>query len=51
MALRKMTEYAKKHNCKEISTTLAVLVIVNDKFYTYNIGDTRIYIAEKTKDK
>ncbi|MCQ3907975.1 MAG: hypothetical protein MJ219_04715 [Mycoplasmoidaceae bacterium] len=38
-----LTTFAKINNEAGISTTLAVLLIVGKKFYTYNIGDTRIY--------
>lgn len=30
-----------------IATTLAVLIIANNKFYSFNIGDTRIYKMDK----
>mgnify|MGYP003293236331 CR=1 FL=1 len=43
VAIDSLTVYSKINSEKGISTTLAVLLIVGKKFYTYNIGDTRIY--------
>lgn len=43
IAMDNLTTFAKINNEAGISTTLAVLLIVGKKFYTYNIGDTRIY--------
>ena len=43
-AIDSLIVYSKINNEKAISTTLAVLLIIGKKFYTYNIGDTRIYL-------
>lgn len=51
LALNKLTEYAKQHSCPSISTTLAILFIVDKKFYSFNIGDTRVYALTNLKDK
>lgn len=48
-ALTKLTQFSKEHKLPGISTTLAVLIIIGDKFYSYNIGDTRVYAIRKHK--
>lgn len=48
-ALIALVKYGKEHRCPNIATTLAVLIVIDDKFYTYNIGDTRIYAIKKHK--
>ncbi|XQP55568.1 MAG: PP2C family protein-serine/threonine phosphatase [Mycoplasmoidaceae bacterium] len=43
VAMEELIQYVKDFNTDAISTTLAVLMVIGDKFYCYNIGDTRIY--------
>ncbi|XQP55274.1 MAG: PP2C family protein-serine/threonine phosphatase [Mycoplasmoidaceae bacterium] len=49
LALTNLKQYADKHNCPTIATTLALLLIIGKKFYCYNIGDTRVYSIKKHK--
>lgn len=49
LALANMKMYGQQHNCPEIATTLALLLVIGKKFYSYNIGDTRIYSIRKNK--
>lgn len=49
LALANLKAYTDKNNCPAIATTLAILLIVGNKFYCYNIGDTRIYFIRKNK--
>ncbi len=48
-AMDDLIKYAQENQCPEISTTIAVLIVIGKKFYTYNIGDTRIYAIRKHK--
>lgn len=47
LALDNMSAFAKAHNYPGISTTIAVLIVIGKQFFTYNIGDTRIYAIRK----
>ena len=46
-ALKRIKEIATVKDIKGISATLALLLITRDKFYAFNIGDTRIYAINK----
>lgn len=49
LAMSNLDKYGKEHNCPTIATTLALLMIIDKKFYVYNIGDTRVYAIRKNK--
>lgn len=44
IALQNLANYTATHGQKDIATTVALLLVVGDHFYCYNIGDTRIYL-------
>lgn len=46
-AIDKLGKFANANNCPDIATTLALLIIIDNKFYVYNIGDTRVYAFRK----
>lgn len=48
-ALLELEDHEEKTQAPGISTTLAMLIICGNKFYCYNIGDTRIYLIRKDK--
>ncbi len=39
--------FANDNKKPDIATTLALLIIIDKKFYVYNIGDTRVYAFRK----
>lgn len=49
IALKRVSDYGQNNRCPEIATTMAVLFIIDKKFYVYNIGDTRVYAITKGK--
>lgn len=49
LALNNLKDFGQKNNCPSIATTLAVLLVIGNKFYCYNIGDTRIYFIRRNK--
>lgn len=48
-AINKLDSFGKKNHCPSIATTIALLIVIDKKFYCYNIGDTRIYKILKHK--
>ena len=41
-ANRKIIEYGQRNNCK-LGTTLTLMLTVDEKYYIYHVGDSRIY--------
>ena len=51
ITLNNLEKVSKAKNLPGIATTLALLIVIDDKFYTFNIGDTRIYKINKQEIK
>lgn len=49
LALNELNKYIQEHHAGAIATTIACLLIIGDKFYSFNIGDTRVYAFIKHK--
>ncbi|MBQ0045549.1 MAG: serine/threonine-protein phosphatase [Mycoplasma sp.] len=46
-AMDALLAFANDNKKPDIATTLALLIIIDKKFYVYNIGDTRVYAFRK----
>ncbi|MCQ2957010.1 MAG: hypothetical protein MJ233_04185 [Mycoplasmoidaceae bacterium] len=49
VALTELNKYIQANNAGAIATTIACLLVIGDKFYSFNIGDTRVYAFIKHK--
>lgn len=50
-ALTELNNYVTSHNSRPIATTIALLLVIGNKFYSYNIGDTRVYMLKPEDEK
>ncbi len=51
LALNELNNYVIAHNCRPIATTIALLLVIGKKFYSYNIGDTRVFMIKPNDEK